>query len=352
LPSLASEDDLRLWRRYLARHFASAFEPPPDPLPGQSVGFARTDVFLGVRGSVGRSGERGASLWSSRLFYGPAVPFALLLSGGVGLDRTSGTDAFVGALGLGLALPLVRRFTIGFVPIGLAVGCDTRFTHCSSTSYATLGVVVIPLPWSLWLGLEGPRWDWKERSLRASVFALSLGWSHEEGREEPDLDQATVRSWDPPTPGEVLAYRGSAVTWLISFAATAGSTPRDRWVGGQFDVRWDRDRWNRRAGVGPALSLSAARGTIDSAPGSEIGFGASLVGYVLPNRLAVVGTPASIRIEARDGHSASVDVSGLLSLVFDLTRVEVAVDSPPLSYVSRSRWHELPLVVRLGLLLD
>ena len=57
-------------------------------------------------------------------------------------------------------------------------------------------------------------------------------------------------------------------------------------------------------------------------------------------------------MNAQDGHTLGWDVAGLASLIIDLTKVEVAVDSPPLSYVSRSRWHELPVTVRLGLLLD
>jgi hypothetical protein len=33
-------------------------------------------------------------------------------------------------------------------------------------------------------------------------------------------------------------------------------------------------------------------------------------------------------------------------------RLEVAVDSPPLSYVSTARWCALPVTVRLGMRLD
>jgi hypothetical protein len=352
-PSLASGEDLESWRRYARTHFSSAVvASPPDPPLGQSIGFARTDSFLGVRGSIGRDGTWGANLWGSQLFYGPAVPFALLLSGGAGIERAASGDNFVAAVGLGLALPLIRRFTIGFTPVGVALACDTGFDHCTSTPYATLGVLVVPLPHSLWLGLEGPRWSWNDRSLRGAVFALSLGWSHEQSRKPPDLDQRIVDAWDPPAPGEVLAYRAAAVTWVISFAATAGSTDRDRWVGGQLDVRWDRDRWDRRAGPGAGLSLSAARGTIAGAFGNGVALGPTVFDYLASNRLAVVATPASLRMNAQDGHTLGWDVAGLASLIIDLTKVEVAVDSPPLSYVSRSRWHELPVTVRLGLLLD
>jgi hypothetical protein len=350
--SLAADEDLALWRGYVRAHFASAVLEPPDPPPGATVGFPRTDLFLGVRGSIGRDRTWGANLWGSALFYGPAVPFALLLSGGAGVERATGGDNLVAAMGLGLALPLVRRFTVGFAPIGVAVACDTHFEGCTTNLYATVGQVVIPLPASLWLGLEGPRWSWNDRALKGAVFALAVGWSHEHRRRAPAVDEAVMRAWSPPAPGEVLAYRSSAVTWSTSFAATAASTARDRWVGGQVDVRWDRDRWDRRAGLGAAVSLAVARGTIDGAYGSGIALSPSVLDYLVPNRLALVATPASLRLNARDGHPLGYDVAGVLSLLIDLTRVEVAVDSPPLSYVSASRWHGLPVTVRLGILLD
>jgi hypothetical protein len=351
--SLASEEDLELWRQYVRTHFTSTVvASPPDPPLGQSIGFARTDLFLGVRGSIGRDGTWGANLWGSQLFYGPAVPFALLLSGGVGIERAAAGDNLVAAMGLGLALPLIRRFTIGFAPIGVALACDTGFDHCTWTPYATLGVLLVPLPHSFWLGLEGPRWSWNDRSVRGAVFALSLGWSHEQTRKPPNIDERSVEGWDPPAPGEVQAYRSSPETWVVSFAATAGSTDRDRWVGGQFDLRWDRDRWNQRAGPGAGLSLWAARGTIAGAYGNGLALGPTLFDYLASNRLAIVATPASLRMNAPDGQSVGWDVAGLVSLVVDLTKIEVAVDSPPLSYVSKSRWHDLPVVVRLGLLLE
>jgi hypothetical protein len=351
--SLASEEDLELWRRYVRTHFSSTVvASPPDPPPGVTIGFPRTDLFLGVRGSIGRDATWGANLWGSQLFYGPAVPFALLLSGGAGIERAAAGDNFVAAMGLGLALPLVRRFAIGFTPIGVALACDTGFDHCTTTPYATLGVLVVPLPHSLWLGLEGPRWSWNDRSLKGAVFALSLGWSHELRRKPPQIDERIVAAWDPPVPGEVLAYRSAPVSWVISFAATAASTDRDRWVGGQFDLRWDRDRWNQRKGPGAGLFLAAARGTIAGAYGNGLALGPTLFDYLAANRLALVATPASLRLNAQDGRTLGWDVAGLLSLIVDLTKIEVAVDSPPLSYVSRSRWHDLPVVVRLGLLLE
>jgi len=47
-----------------------------------------------------------------------------------------------------------------------------------------------------------------------------------------------------------------------------------------------------------------------------------------------------------------VDVAARAGVVLEVGRLEVAVDSPPLSYVSTARWHALPITVRLGLRLD
>jgi hypothetical protein len=350
--SLSTDEDLELWRGYVEAHLASAVESGA-PLPsGRSVGFERPDEFLGVRGSLGRSGAWGTNLWGSQLLYGPALPFALLLAGGVGYEHASAGNTLTGALGLGLALPLIRRFSIGFVPAGLAVSCDTHFVHCAPALYATLGELVIPLPASLWLGLEGPRWSWSDRALRGALFAVALGWSHEDKPSPRVPDERAALAWSPPAPSEVTAYRATAMTWALSLAATAGSTAENEWLGGQFDLRWDRDGWNRRAGLGPALSLAIARGTIDGAHGSAVTLAPSLYAYLLPDQIAVVATPAALRLETPDGHEPRLDVAGLLSIVLDVARVELTVDSPPLSYVSKARWHALPVAVRLGLLLD
>jgi hypothetical protein len=353
--SLEAAEDHALWERFVAAHLASVAASPAavaEALPGMpSVGRPRPDTFLGLRGSITREGGWGASLWGTRFFYGPAVPFALVLSGGVGWNRDSGSDDVIGALGLGLVLPLVRRFAFGFAPLGLAVQCDTGFDHCGATPYATLGLLLVPLPHMLWLGLEGPRWSWDTRAIAGSVFALSLGWAHEGDPHAPDLDAAAARAWDPPRPGEVATFRAASITAALSFAATAASTARDQWIGGALELRWDRDRWNRRAGLGPALAASYAHGTLDGTKGDAGAVGPALVAYVLPGQLAVVARPATLRVGAQGGQALGVDVGGSLSVLIDVAQVELAVDSPPLSYLSRDRWHALPLAVRLGLLL-
>jgi hypothetical protein len=104
--------------------------------------------------------------------------------------------------------------------------------------------------------------------------------------------------------------------------------------------------------LGAGGALSVARGTIDGAHASAVTLAPSLYWFVVPNRLGAAATPVALRVDVPDGHRPRADAIGLFSILFDIARVEVAVDSPPLSYVSTTRWHGLPLAIRLGLLLE
>ena len=74
--------------------------------------------------------------------------------------------------------------------------------------------------------------------------------------------------------------------------------------------------------------------------------------YLKPNLLAVTATPALVRLGALAGKANGVDVAARVGVVLDIGRVEVSIDSPPLSYVEQSRWHALPLTARIGLMFD
>jgi hypothetical protein len=151
--TLSSPEDLVLWQDYVQRHLASDALRVEGPLPQLSA-LPRPDAFLGVQGSIARDGW-GTGAWAAQLFYGPALPFALALAAGVGFERRSGSDGVVGALGLGLYLPLVRRFSIGVTPAGVALRCDTGFESCDTTLVATLGELLIPLPYWACRGRAG-----------------------------------------------------------------------------------------------------------------------------------------------------------------------------------------------------
>jgi hypothetical protein len=350
--SLSSPEDLALWRGYAQKHLASAAVPVAvEGVPPHFTTPPRPDIFAGVQGSISRDGW-GTGAWAAGLLYGPALPFALSLVAGAGFDRRSSGDGVVAAVGTGIYLPLVRRVSIGVTPAGVALRCDTRFDDCNTTLFATLGDLLIPLPHSGWLGLQGPRWSWNERALGGPVIALALGWSHELAPPGAHAGPNAVTGWNPPDFDEVSGFRMASTGWLFFFAATVASTSQNKWVGGGVELRRDRDRWNRRSGWAPALSLAGAGGDTDGTHGGIVSVAPILRYYLLPNYLWLGATPAALRVGSLDGRSIGVDVAGFAALGLIIGRVELSVESPPLSYVSRDRWHALPIPLRLGLLLD
>jgi hypothetical protein len=351
--SLSSPDDLALWNEFVQRHLPSAaVAAAPAPLAVQQVGSPRADTFIGVQGTVASDGW-GAGGWASRMFYGPAMPFALSLTGAAGWSRGSdGTDRLVTAAGLGLQLPLIQRFSVGITPAGVAIGCNTSFHDCNATLYATLGELLLPLPHSTWLGVQGPRWSWSERNLDGPLIAVAFGWSHEQAPSFATFAPAAVAAWDPPAPGDVSAYRNAATSWLFFLSTTAGSTSENRWAGGGIELRRDRDRWNRRAGWAPALSLAVAGGTTEGTGGGTATVAPAIRFYLLANRLWLAAIPAAFRAGVSRTQSIGADVAGLAAAGVIVGRLEMSIASPPLSYVSRDRWHALPVSVRLGLLFN
>ena len=124
-------------------------------------------------------------------------------------------------------------------------------------------------------------------------------------------------------------------------------------VGAGLDWRLDRDRWNRRAGFDPGLQVEIDGGRIDSdVAGASLAAAPTLRAYVLSERIAVTGTPALIRVGAFADRAVAFDIAARAGLALEVGRVELEVDSPPLSYVSQSRWHALPITMRLGLRFD
>jgi hypothetical protein len=62
----------------------------------------------------------------------------------------------------------------------------------------------------------------------------------------------------------------------------------------------------------------------------------------------VTATPALVRVGALADRAVGVDVAARAGLALEVGRIELAADSPPLSYVARWRWHALPFTIRLG----
>jgi hypothetical protein len=346
-----SGDEAAVWRAFVGDHLASVSVPPELP-DAPRWPLRRPDVFMGVRAVTG-SHFLGAGLWGGKLFLGPAAPFALGLMGGAGYVRADGSDQLVGAAHLVLVLPLVRRFAVGAAPVGVEVVCDAGFTACKPDLIAGLGVLLVPLGDTTWLGVQGPSWSWTERALGRSLVALSVGWSHEWVWRRAAPGTAAATTWDPPPPDQVRAYRSARSTRAVYLATTLASQPENTFVGAGLAWRLDRDVWDRRAGLAPGLEVEIDGGRIEQPdPGGALAVAPTLRWYLWPDRLGVDATPALVRAGALAGQALAVDVAARAGVVLEVGRLELAVDSPPISYVSAARRHPLPLTVRLGVQLN
>jgi hypothetical protein len=230
------------------------------------------------------------------------------------------------------------------------VACATASGRCEVDGQATIGNLLVPLG-PAWLGLQGPVWSWKDRQFRDARVALALGWSYERRPREVSPGAQAPPTWSPPPAEEVRAYRLRRTTSLVFLAATAGSTAQNQTVGVGFQLLVDRDRWNRRAGLSPGLTLQLDGGTLEGVRARAATLAPLGRIYVVPDLLSLEVVPAFVRVATLTGDRWTVDVAGRLGFSVALGRVEVRVDSPPLSYVSRGRWHALPFSVALGLLL-
>jgi hypothetical protein len=348
----SSSDASAGWLAYLRAHLASDAAPaelpegPQSPLP-------RSDVLVGVQGLVG-DGAWGAGLWNAKLFFvRPVIPFALGLTGAVVYVRSDQGRYYAAAAGLNLLLPLVRRFTIGASPAGVRFACDTRFDGCAADLVATAGVLLIPVGDAVWFGLEGPQYSWTTRDWGRTWLGLSLGWAHERGPRPRPPGADAIASWDPPRPDQVHAYRAGLWTRALYFGATVASKQDNAFVGVGMDWRRDRDRWNRRSGLCPGVQLEVYEGTIDQRThGGGVAAAPTLRAYLVPDRISAVATPALVRFGVLGDGAIGVDVAARAGVSAEVGNIELTVDSSPLSYLSRDRWHSFPITVRLAALLD
>ena len=339
------------WRRFVRDHLASVSAPAVLPTEQHSP-LRRSDVFIGAQGLAGDQ-TLGLGAWGAKLFIGPAAPFVLALTSGAGYARSAGTGQLAAAVNLGLLLPLIRRFSIGASPVGVRVACDTHLAGCRADATAGLGVLLVPLGDATWLGVTGPDWSWTDRAIGRTWAGVTFGWSHERvGRRDPPAPDA-IAAWDPPRVDEVHAFRAARSTRAIYLAATMVSRPENAFAGIGLEWRRDRDEWDRRAGISSGLQLEIDGGRIEQGePGGGMAIAPTVRAYLLPNRLAVSATPALVRAGAIAGRAFAVDVGARAGVVLEVGRLELAVDSPPVSYVSGARIHPLPISVRLGLQFD
>ena len=340
------------WIEYAELHLHSATEAvevpsepeSPPPLPS---------LFIGAQVSGGPNVRR-VGLWASRFLLGPTLPFVFAPTLGVNYARESGHPRLGAAGGVAVFLPLAGRVAIGATPAGLFLSCGGAQTEpCSADVVARLGNLVIPLGHTTWLGVEGPVWSWNERRIGDTWGGLAFGWSHEQLPEPPEFAPDVIASWDPPRPEAVVAYRSSRTTQVVYLANTAGSTQQNQFLGVGLEARLDHDRWDHHAGFGPALQWEVDAGNIEgSGGGGTLGLAPIARYYLVRDRIAVSATPALVRIGTLAHQTFAADVAARAGIALDLSKIELSVDTPPLSYIAQSRWHALPITVRLGVLVN
>jgi hypothetical protein len=158
----------------------------------------------------------------------------------------------------------------------------------------------------------------------------------------------------PPIGGR---FRDTDVSGLGFLAVTAISTRGEHELGGGFELRWDRDRWGRRAGWGLGVRADALHGRRDDETFDALELGPTLRRYLIAGILAVAVAPLSLTVEERGGlgrrGARRVDelrFQAGASLI--MRRVEVSLESPALPYGSPARWRSGPWVVRFGWLIE
>ena len=341
------------WQGYLDEHFASVATKAQIPRERFARSLPRTDWFLGAHAGLGDDAW-AAGAWGAHLsFVRPVIPFALVTSGGLIYSRVHGVGGLTAVSTLGLALPLVRRFTIGASPAGIAIGCDTHASNCAVDLTAAVGVLLIPLGDEVWLGLEGPRYSWIDRKWSDVWAAVAFGWSYERVSPPPTFAADAAATWNPPRPDEIRAYRSSRTTRAIYVGASVASRSDDAYFGAGVDLRRDRDVWNRRSGLCPEVDLQVYQGRIDATKRSGgIAAAPALRLYVVADKVALIATPALMRAGALGSGQLGFDIGARGGIALQVGNVELGVDSAPFSYLSRDLWHAFPIAVRLGALLD
>jgi hypothetical protein len=216
-----------------------------------------------------------------------------------------------------------------------------------------VGVLLIPLGDSTWLGLEGPRYSWIDRRWSEVWAAVAFGGSYEHVPAPRTFAPDAANAWNPPRPGEVHAYRSSRGTRTLHVVASVGSRDDDAYFGGAIGLRRDRDAWDRRSGFCPEVELALFHGRIDATRSSGVVSAApSLRYYVVADEISLVATPALMRAGALGSGKVGFDLGARAGIALQLERVELGVDTAPFSYLSGDLRHAFPLAIRVGALLD
>ena len=360
---------------FAGRHLASPFAAPDTRRPFWSDREWSSAYVFGFRfrdrpvpGATDLSAIAGASLFTDLTL--PLVPFFSIEAG---CRRLAGACRLeLGVDPLTLLLPVTEGFAIGATPLSIvgSPGDAPQLSIGANVVRADLHVLD-----ALWLSVSGPRYAWGHQRFDAELVAVSMGFSWN-GKvppletsntpvERPVRARADSRTLEAEggqeswRPAPLVTYRRHATTFVVHVAG--GTVIPDGQQGaysiGGLEVLFDRDRWDRRAGF--AIGARADTEYRPTEDGSHYGAVASPVArfYLVPNRLAIEADPAMIdagalrRDDGRVEPFFDVALGGGIAAI-PLGHVELALETPRLSYRTGSRVPGTNLGVRLGLALE
>ena len=344
-------EDAPEWKSYVETHFAGPVSA--DLRPPEMSGRVMPNILLGLRGSPPiRRDDWSVGLSLARMAPRRAlVPFLGRATAVLGYGRDRGVEQLFAGGELALLTPVLAQLALGGTPLSGQVACQPWLHDCDGDARATVVQAMIAPPHAHWWAeLGGPSWSWLDRAWRGPRLSVSVGWNWDPvpklRRRYPPPD-----GWSPPDL-EAGPYRTTRHSWQIFLASSAGATETQSLLGGGIEVRRDRDQWDRRSGWVPGLRLDVAGGTVEGNDGAVLGLAATVRYYLVPGVLALVASPAVFTLGPQSGSHVAPDLAGRIGVAFAFGSIELSLDSPSLSYLSRDRWHARPLSARLGFFVD
>jgi hypothetical protein len=328
-PSLTDPAVAAMWSDFRARWVPGADAPvAPEDVPALAAPKEIThDVFAGARVSA----APGVGLAASVLLPARTWPLVPLATGAIGAAVSRGATL---SAELALVVPLFGGVAVGFTPLAGELGCQT--SGCRADLALVPLRVVTSFRGHWFVDVSAPAYSWLDRSwdLRRTSITVGRTWDVNLSLEHP---VATGQPWDP-RPFDETGGRPLPTTHLYLAASVAGANT----LGGGVQIRWDRDRWSRRAGFGPQVAFeilaspSVARVTL--APGIRW--------FFVKRILSADLVPAALSVLAWKS-STGFDVTGQLGLSLVVGVLEFNLRTPALSYVGH---HVAPPMLSLGML--
>jgi hypothetical protein len=355
------------WRSFKDRWFRAAYpcqgdecreHQPTDLSPGSYAFLGLDTTYNATRKFVDVTAKTTLFRYSWDL-----NPFVYALSGELGFRRyDSGVSAALAGLEVDLALPLGRRFAIGFTPAAWRVAFGGDRTGSEVTTNFFRFDYVIDSRFAL--TLHGPlEIDWRKPAAELSV-GLGVSWAlgslkfaggplvehHSEKVERED------ETWSPPD-APYGRLEGRTASWYVGTGVTTVEPPPIAVSGRQYGegsigamVLWDRDRWGGKFVWAPGGSLSiGARRTVGDSAYLTGAFGLDLRWYpvrVLGLSLTPVRVEGGPSVRGGDELDDSPGVHGKLGsqyyfqagsrigVAFNAGIIDILVQGPTLAWSS------------------